>query len=95
MGKKMNLRESILDAIVDDSESIVQIKNYLNYLEIPYTDELLKDSILELLNESVIKIVYPPNRNIIDVTKANNIAIIDYWFELTEKGREEWNIIQF
>jgi len=89
----MNLRESVLDAIVDDSESIIQIKNYLNYLGIPFTEKLLIDLILQLLNESTIRIVYPPNSTVHDNEKADDITIADYWFELTEKGHKEWENI--
>jgi len=90
----MNLRQSILDALVDDSESIVQIKNYLKYYRVSHTDEALRETILELLNESVIKIKYPPNSSIIDIVNADSLIIRDYWFKLTEKGYEEWNNIQ-
>jgi len=91
--KQMNLRQSILDALVDDSESIVQIKNYLKYYNVSYTDVLLKEIIIRLLDESLIKIIYPPNSNAMDIVKADSHTITDYWFKLTEKGYKEWNNI--
>lgn len=89
----MNLRQSVLDALVDDSESMVQIRNYLKYYKVSYADDSLKEIILRLLDESKIVIAYPPDSNITDFINAGTYEITDYWFKLTEKGYEEWNNI--
>jgi hypothetical protein len=95
LNKKISLREGILDALVDDGESIVQIEGALKYLEIPFERQLLKKIIVELLNESLIEIAYPLKKNIIDFFSSNGETIEDYWFELTKKGYAEWQKIDY
>lgn len=71
----MNLLQSVLDALVDDSESMVQIRNYLKYYKVSYADDSLKEIILRLLDESKIVIVYPPDSNIADFINAGTYEI--------------------
>jgi len=88
--KEWPLREGIMDALVDDGESIVQIEEFLKYIKFPSERQQLKKIIIELLNESLIEIAYPPKKNVIDFANSNDETIEDYWFELTKKGYTEW-----
>ena len=93
MEKKLPLREGILDALVDDGESIVQIEQFFEYINVTVERQLLKKIIIELLNESLIEIAYPNNKSVVDFTNSNDETIEDYWFELTKKGYTEWQKI--
>ncbi len=88
----MNLREGILDALADDAESIVQIKGYLEYLKIIASDNEIVTEISKLLEQQKIVIVYPyDKKGTINLDIAN---IEDYWFDLTQEGRNEQQAIK-
>ncbi|MDQ2085525.1 hypothetical protein RBH29_03640 [Herbivorax sp. ANBcel31] len=88
----MNAREGILDALVDGGESIVQIKEYLDYLSINIDKDKLINEIKLLFRQRKIRIEYPPE--VKDITELDSLKIEDYWFELTEEGWAEWNLIK-
>jgi len=87
----MNLREGILDALVDDGESIVQIVEYLNYLKIKFDTVQVIKQLEQLLIEEKIRIEYPPDSKGLQQINRNKVG--DYWFELNQIGREEWGKI--
>lgn len=88
----MTLREAILDALIDDGESIIQISEYLNFLDIVFS----RKDIIEMLNvlfiEEKLKVAYPKDFKVESLISYNEID--ELWFELTEKGRDEWNDIR-
>jgi len=88
----MNLREAILDALADEGESIVQIKEYVRYLKIPAKSNEIKEMLNDLYINNKIKIVYPNDLNLTNITNYKNIK--DLWFEMTEDGRLEWDKIK-
>jgi hypothetical protein len=88
----MNAREGILDALVDGGESIVQINEYLDYLSINIDKKQLINEIKLLFRQGKITIEYPPEAK--NITELDLLKIEDYWFELTEKGWSEWNLIK-
>ena len=87
----MILREAILDALADGGESIVQIREYLEYLNILSTAEDLIKLLDCLLKEKKIRIAYPQN---IKVESLPCDIVNDFWFELTDMGRCEWEQIE-
>lgn len=95
MCKKKTFQECILDALADDGESIVQIEGYFRHTIYKTNRAEIKDIIVQLLNDSLIQIVYPPGKTIVDFIKSNTLTIEDFWFEQTKKGREIWNEIDF
>ncbi len=88
----MNMREGILDALVDEGETIIQILEYLNFLKLNPDKEGVIHEIVSLLKEGKIYIKYPPELE--DYTIINLSIIEDYWFELTQDGRSEWESIE-
>ena len=88
------MRDAILDALGDDGESIIQISEYLQYLSINYTDEIVISTILNLLDEQLIKIELPRNKTSNDFRSAGSEEKMDYWFELTKAGEIEWQKIE-
>lgn len=88
---RLKLREAILDALVDDPESIIQIYEYTSYLGM----NVSRDQILEILNDLLIerriKVVDPKNFNGNSLKALINIE--DLWFDLTETGKIEWDAI--
>jgi hypothetical protein len=88
----MNMKEAILDALVDDGETIIQICEYINYLGILAKFNTIKDTLNDLYVEGKIKVVYPPN------FKEKSLKSIDdleeLWFELTPIGKIEWEKIK-
>lgn len=91
---KMNFEEGILDALADDGESIQQISEHLQHLDIKYSIGDIVEMLLKMFNEKLIKIVYPRNRTIMDFKNASCEDKYNYWFELTELGKEEWSKIE-
>lgn len=87
----MDIREAILDALVDGAESIIQIQEYLSYLGLSVNRETLFAEMATLLKQGKIYIEYPPEAKGTD--ELNIADIEDYWFELTPEGRSEWNNI--
>jgi hypothetical protein len=85
------LREAILDALADDGESIVQVREYLKYLNILSTAEDVIELLDCLLKEKKIRIAYPQN---IKVESLHCGMVNDFWFELTDMGRCEWEKIE-
>lgn len=84
----MNLREAILDALVDDLESIIQIEEYCIYLKHDVKRKVILSEIKSLLECNLIKIGYP-----YDAEEIEDANIEDYWFELTDLGKQEWEKI--
>lgn len=91
--ERMTLREAILDALADDGESIVQILGYLKHLGYIENSKTLKYILENLLEESIIMIVYPPNKTITDFKVLKGMNVEDFWFEMTPKGYREWQKI--
>lgn len=90
--RRMSLRESVLDSLADDGESVIQIENYLKYLGMEVNRQQLISIVIELLEQETIKVVYPPGIGLAHI-KSASINIEDFWFEQTETGRNEWNKI--
>lgn len=91
---RMNFRDAILDALVDDGESIKQISEYLQYLGIAHSTEMIENMISKLLNEQLVKVSYPKDKTVGDFLIANEKERLEFWFELTEYGLEEWDKIE-
>ncbi|MDR0840567.1 MAG: hypothetical protein LBN26_04175 [Christensenellaceae bacterium] len=87
----MTLREAILDALSDDGESIKQICEYLEFLNIFATKEAVAKLLDTLWKENKITIVYPP-LGVVESLLVENIN--DFWFEMTDEGRGEWEAIE-
>lgn len=77
------------------SESIVQIEGYFRHTTYKTNRAEIKDVMVQLLNDGLIQIVYPPNKTKEDFIKSNTLTIEAFWFEQTEKGKEIWNEIEF
>jgi hypothetical protein len=88
----MNLKEAILDALVDDGETIIQIREYINYLGINTQFNRIIDSLNNLYVEGKIKVVYPPNFNDESLESIDDLE--ELWFELTPIGKREWEKIK-
>ncbi len=88
----MNIREGILDSLVDGGESIVQITEYLEYLKIQSSRSVVVNEIKQLLRQKKIYIEYPSIAKGMVEIEVDKIE--DYWFELTESGRLEWDRIR-
>ena len=84
----MNLHEGILDALIDEGESIIQIEKYLKYLKFNVTREDLTSELASLLDQQQIMIEYPLDYK--DIIDLNPLNIEEYWFGLTNIGRSEW-----
>jgi hypothetical protein len=93
--KRMSLVEGILDSLKDDGESITQIKEYLDYIGIPYNKKLLKSSLIQLLRESLIKVEFPQDYSLPEVENVSEEEFSNYWFELTDAGIKEWDKIEY
>jgi hypothetical protein len=90
----MSFQECILDSLAEVSESIVQIEGYFRHTTYKTNRAEIKDVMVQLLNDGLIQIVYPPNKTKEDFIKSNTLTIEDFWFEQTEKGKEIWNEIE-
>lgn len=88
--KILSLEQGILDILVDDDESIIQIEKGLINLGIDFDRESVKRKITELLKSLSVQIYYPPNKTINDFWEAKDDTIGDFWFKLTSKGKSEW-----
>jgi hypothetical protein len=87
----MTLREAILDALSDGGESIKQIKEYLEFLNIYAAKENVVKLLDVLWKENKITIIYPERVSV----KSLPVEGIDiYWFEMTIEGRREWEKIE-
>lgn len=75
----MNIREAILDALIDGGESIIQIQEYMNYLGLNIDREKLIRIIETLFNQGKIYIEYPHE----EIDELDIAKIEDYWFGLT------------
>ena len=93
MDYKWTLCEGILDALIDDGESIVQVEGYLNYLNLPTERNVIKKTLIKMLNEDQIYISYPTGHTKENFIGCTDDKIEDYWFELTSRGRKEWENI--
>ena len=91
MTLSMTFREEILNALVDDDESIIQIENWFNYSNVKFNRPDVIKLLQQLLVEERIEIRYP----YADIGKheLNIDRIEDYWFGLTKAGKEEWDKI--
>ena len=88
----MNIKEGILDSLADGGESIIQIREYLNYLKIDVNKCQLVSELITLLNQNKIEIEYPTEFK--GCTDFELSKIEDFWFELTKEGRCDWNKIK-
>jgi hypothetical protein len=86
----MSFQKCILDALTDDGESIVQIEGYFRHTTYKTNRTEIKDVMIQLLNDGLIQIVYPPNKTKENFIKSNSMTVEDFWFEQTKKGREIW-----
>ncbi len=91
----MNLYECVLDSLADDGESIIQIEGYFKHTTHKINRIEIKMIIIELLNEELIYIAYPPNKTKENFIKSNKKTIKDFWFELSPKGKERWSKIEY
>jgi hypothetical protein len=57
--------------------------------------KFIKDLLISLLQDSLLKIVYPYDRSIDEFILSGEETIEDYWFEMTDKGRAEWEASEF
>lgn len=89
---KMTLQEAILDALVDDAESIVQISEYLKFLNLESAEAEIIEELSSMLAEKKINVAYPNDFEEKSL-KDYNGSVTELWFELTEKGKAEWNDI--
>jgi|LSQX01.2.fsa_nt_gb hypothetical protein len=89
----MTLREAILDALIDDGESIIQIKEYLNYLGLESTEVEIIEILNNLFIEGQVKVAYPRKFKEKSLKEFKG-EITELWFELTTKGRKEWSDIK-
>lgn len=94
MKPKMTIEESILDSLADGCESIKQIEEYLSYLTVKFDRKLLRQVVLELMENKLIRISEPPNQGKIEFENLNDDQIFDFWFELTTKGYSVWEKIE-
>lgn len=88
----MEIVEGILDSLADGGESIIQISQYLEFLGIKLDRKQLFNYIQELLRQGKIFIEYPPQSENTKVVDLSNIE--DYWFNMTEEGRRDWDSIE-
>lgn len=89
----MTLREAILDALIDDGESIIQISEYLNFLGFEATESDIIETLNNLFVEGQVEVAYP--RELEEKSlKAFKGEIKELWFELTAKGKKEWSDIK-
>ena len=88
----MNIREGILDALADGGESIIQIHQYLAYLHFDIDRAILIDEVIMLHKQGKIYVVFPFEATYADELDLNIIE--DYWFEMTQEGRSEWDNIK-
>lgn len=84
----MKTQKIILDSLADEMESIVQIQEYFTYLGYTIERQVILSEIESLLKSNLIRIRYPDN-----ITKIDEEKIEDYWFELSELGKREWEKI--
>jgi hypothetical protein len=95
MKKEMTLHECVLDALADDSESIVQIEGYFKHTSYSVTQKEVKNIIIDLLQKEMIFIVEPPDKTINDFINSDEETITDFWFDRTKKGVDIWKGIDF
>lgn len=74
----MSIEIAILDSLVDDFESLEQIKKYLYFLGFNVQVNAIKTAINQLLDQNLIYIVE---------SISDNEMI---WYGLTEKGKDAW-----
>lgn len=89
----MTLREAILDALIDDRESIIQISEYLNFLGFESTESEIIETLNNLYIEGQVKVIYPREFKEKSLKKFKG-EIRELWFELTTKGKKEWSDIE-
>lgn len=87
----MNLREGTLDALVDDGESVVQIEEYLTYLDIDFDRNQVLYLLQQLINENKIIVIHPIEDSNTKILNENEFE--KYWFKLTVDGYKEWDKI--
>jgi hypothetical protein len=92
MLRKLNLRQGIIDILVEDDENIEQIEKGLIDLGLSYDREAVRKTLLELGNDLSINVSYPPNTTINNFWEADDSTIKDFWFEVTSKGKAEWDV---
>ena len=74
----MDIKIAILDSLIDDDETIVQIQNYLRFLKIYVGLDDISCLIKSMLEEKLVSI----NEDISD----NDFV----WYKISEKGKEFW-----
>jgi hypothetical protein len=84
----LHLRREILDVLIDDGESILQIEKYFDHFNIEFDKANVIRLLEQLLAEQKIKIQFPTEDR--GKHELNIEKVEDYWFELTETGKEEW-----
>ena len=89
----MTLREAILDALIDDGESIIQISEYLNFLGFESTESEIIETLNNLYIGGQMKVVYPREFKEKSLKEFKG-EIRELWFELTTKGKKEWSDIE-
>lgn len=74
----MDIKIAILDSLIDDDETIVQIQNYLRFLKIHYSLDDISLILKSMIEEGLVSI----NENISDDDFV--------WYKISEKGKEFW-----
>lgn len=84
------LKFEILDVLVDSDINLVNLINIIKYYEINCDNDNVKSILKELLKNNCIKIAYPKDAVIDDFIFANDDQVDDYWFSITNDGKEKW-----
>jgi len=91
----MTIWEEILNTFADDGESIIQIENLLRYFNISTDRDEIRKILIKMLDEGLLKVVFPYERTKADFINCEDDDIEEFWFELTTKGRAEWEKIDY
>lgn len=91
----MTFWEEILNVFADDGESIIQIENALRRYKIPAARSEIRKVLIKMLEEGLLKVVFPYDATEADFINCTDNDVEDFWFELTIKGRAEWEKIDY
>ncbi|MGE5415674.1 MAG: hypothetical protein ACM3UZ_02700 [Acidobacteriota bacterium] len=89
----MNLREGILDALVEERDNVSKVERFLDFMRFEHTRESLIDALTDLLMQGTIEIIHPSNVDIMVQSPLDEKMLNEIKLELTEKGRMEWEAI--
>ncbi len=90
--KLIDLRLEILNTMADDGENIETIEDMLrNISDVVASKDHIVKIIADLLKDGSIYIRYPQNVQPDDFLDSTGEKLYDFWFEMTNKGRAEWD----